>query len=142
MILKKMKGKAAYLRPLYIQQRSFWEATPRGPRPTFEEWIKERRPSFSRGPQLLTAKPGKVYHDPWERAEAWRYRPDPSSFQPTAIPTASNPASWIKFSGECVKHAWVNWPGFSWGVSAFVIAVAIEEGYNALFKEEDDHGHH
>ena len=32
--------------------------------------------------------------------------------------------------------------GFSWGVSAFVVAVIAEEMYNAAYGEEDAHGHH
>merc|ERR1712168_182396 len=84
---------------------------------------------FPEGPRLQP-KPDQEYHDPWERAEAWRYVKSPNSFQPVNRIDRGNPLSLIPWLGESAVHMWKHWPGFAWGVSAFVIAVTIEEGYN------------
>merc|ERR1739848_125894 len=70
--------------------------------------------------RLLQPQPGKVYKkDPWARLEAWRYRPEFSAMS--------------RFKSI--------WPGLWWGVGAFVVAATLEEGYNYLYKKDDDHHH-
>merc|ERR1712198_660447 len=96
---------------------------------------------FPTGPRL-EPKPGKEYHDPWERAEAWRYTKDPGVFDPVNRIDRGNPMSLIPWLGEGAVHAWKHWHGFSYGVTAFIIAVTIEEGYNLMTKTDDGHGHH
>lgn len=66
---------------------------------------------------VLNPKPGQVIKDPWARFEAWRYHPE-----------------------LCPKKAMRTFiPGFTWGVGAFLVAVAIEE---VFFKDRKKGGGH
>ena len=65
----------------------------------------------------LDPKPGQVLKDPWARFEAWRYHPD-----------------------LCPKRALRGmFPGFTWGVGAFLVAIAIEKMF---FPEDKSKKHH
>lgn len=68
---------------------------------------------------VLYKKPGQILKDPWARFEAWRYHPE-----------------------LCPKRALLRnfIPGFTWGVGAFIVAVAVEEMFFADKKKGG--GHH
>ena len=66
--------------------------------------------------EMMKPTPGKVYKDPWARFEAWRYRPE---FHPK-------------------RNIMRMFPGFTWGVGAFLFAVTVEE---LFFKEKTDKKH-
>ena len=53
----------------------------------------------------LDPKPGQVLKDPWARFEAWRHHPQLSP----------------------MRNLKGMFPGFTWGVGAFLVAITIEK---------------
>ena len=63
----------------------------------------------------------KVRRDPWARYEAWRYTKD------------------VNRSGNMRRM----FPGFGWGIVAFLVLVGIEEMYwKPRYGSDDPGGHH
>jgi len=63
----------------------------------------------------LVAKPGQVLKDPWARFEAWRYQPE---YMPK-------------------RNIMRMFPGFTWGVGAFLVAITLEK----IFFDDKKSGH-